>query len=383
VRAAVRIGIVAGELSGDQLGAALIRRVRQALPDARFEGIAGPQMRAAGCHAFADAEALSVMGLAEVVLHLPRLLGLRRRLLRWFLERPPQLFIGIDAPDFNLGLERRLKQRGIQTLHWVSPSVWAWRRYRLNRIRESVDCMLTLFPFETAFYHEHGVPARFVGHPLADEIPDDCQRSSARDALGIERGVLCIALLPGSRRSEIERLLPRFLAAAAECRRALPALRLVLPVASPGLTALCRGILASAGGASLGVMLIEGGARTAMCAADVVLLASGTATLECLLLKRPMVVAYRMHPLSYAVVRRMLHVPLVSLPNNLLGNRQVPEFLQDDATPGQLAGALLALLDDPALAARQVAPFAALHRELRQDAAGKVAAAVLERVGAQ
>ncbi len=377
------IGLVAGELSGDQLGAALIRRIRESRPDVRFAGIAGPQMRAAGCLALAQAEDLSVMGLTEVLVHLPRLLRLRRRVLRYFLEQPPQLFIGIDAPDFNLGLERRLKALGIPTLHWVSPAVWAWRRYRVNKIRRSVDCMLTLFPFETGFYRRHGVKAQYVGHPLADEIPQDCGRASAREALHIDPDIPCVALLPGSRRSEIERLLPRFLEAAAECRRGMPALRFVLPVASADLMDLCRDILQRGRWQHLDITVLEGQARTAMCAADAVLLASGTAALECLLLKRPMVVAYRLHPLSHLLVRRLLRVPYVSLPNNLLNRAQVPELLQSEATPSRLAGALLELLQNPGEASRQVAPFAALHDELRCDAARQVAAAVLERLSAE
>jgi lipid-A-disaccharide synthase len=377
------IGLVAGEVSGDQLGAALIRRIRESRPDVRFAGIAGPQMRAAGCLALAQAEDLSVMGLTEVLVHLPRLLRLRRRVLRYFLEQPPQLFIGIDAPDFNLGLERRLKALGIPTLHWVSPAVWAWRRYRVNKIRRSVDCMLTLFPFETGFYRRHGVTARYVGHPLADEIPQDCGRASAREALDIDTDIPCVALLPGSRRSEIGRLLPRFLEAAAECRRGMPALRFVLPVASADLMDLCRDILQRGRWQHLDITVLEGEARTAMCAADAVLLASGTAALECLLLKRPMVVAYRLHPLSYLLVRRLLRVPYVCLPNNLLNRAQVPELLQSEATPSRLAGALLELLQNPGEASRQVAPFAALHDELRCDSARQVAAAVLERLSAE
>jgi lipid-A-disaccharide synthase len=379
----LRIGLVAGELSGDRLGAALIRRIRERHPDAHFYGVAGPDMRAAGCTALADAEELAVMGPAEVLARLPRLLCLRRRLVQHFLRQPPQVFLGIDAPDFNLGLERRLKQRGIDTLHWVSPSVWAWRRYRVKKIRTSVDTLLTLFPFETRFYQDHGVQARFVGHPLADEIPDDCDREAARALLGVSTARSCIALLPGSRESEIERLLPVFLEAAARCRRAVPGLQFVLPVASPGLMPRCRAATQQTQYAQLGIMLLDGQARTALCAADAVLLASGTAALECLLLKRPMVVAYRLHALSYLLVRRLLRVPYVSLPNNLLGRCQVPEFLQSEATPEHLSAALLGLLQDPAAAARQVEPFAALHASLRCDATGQVADAVLQRICAQ
>lgn len=379
----LRIGLVAGELSGDQLGAALIQRIRARRPDTHFFGVAGPNMRAAGCTAFADVEELAVMGLAEVLGHLPRLLRLRRDLLREFLERRPHVFLGIDAPDFNLGLERRLKQQGINTLHWVSPSVWAWRRYRVRQIRRSVDSMLTLFPFETGFYRDHGVQARFVGHPLADEIPEDCGRQAARRVLGLDATGGCVALLPGSRNGEIERLLPAFLRAGVMCRRVLPELQFVLPVASPSLMSRCRAVTEHREFAQLGIILLEGQARAAMCAADAVLLASGTAALECMLLKRPMVVAYRLHPVSYLIVRSLLQVPYVSLPNTLLGRPQVPEFLQSQVTPAHLSAALLELLQDPAAAARQVEPFAAVHHSLRQDAAGRVADAVLEHCCAQ
>jgi lipid-A-disaccharide synthase len=375
-----RIAVVAGELSGDRLGAALIQRVRERRPDVRFVGVAGPRMRAAGCEVLADSDELSVMGLAEVVGHLPRLLGLRRRLLREFIDRAPRLFIGIDAPDFNLGLERRLKRRGIDTLHWVSPSVWAWRRYRLAGIRRSVNGVFTLFPFEAAFYRDHGVAARFVGHPLADEIAADCGRTAAREALDIGVDDLCLALLPGSRRDEVARLLPVFLRTVALCRKVVPELRVVLPLASPQLLPLCRAALQREPVSAASVTLLDGDARRAICAADTVLVASGTATLECLLSKRAMVVAYRMHPVSYALVRRMLRVPWVSLPNILLDRPQVPELLQSAATPERLARAVLALLTDTRLAATQVAPFEALHRELRCDAAARVADALLDRI---
>jgi len=314
----LRIGVVAGELSGDQLGAALMERIRKLNPGARFVGIAGPRMRAAGCEVLAEAEELAVMGVAEALRQLPRLLRLRRRVVRYFCAQPPQLFIGIDAPDFNLGLEKCLKRNGITTLHWVSPSVWAWRRYRLKKIRNSTDCLLTLFPFEASFYHEHHVEARFVGHPMADEIAGSIAAPLAREQLGLVADRPCLAILPGSRKSEIERLLPVFLQAAVLCKRVLPMLQLVLPVASPRLQSLCSHWLERPEHATLDVRVTEGRARDAMAAADAVLLASGTATLECLLLERPMIVAYRLHPLSYALVRYLLRVPYVSLPNNLL-----------------------------------------------------------------
>jgi lipid-A-disaccharide synthase len=376
----VRIGVVAGELSGDRLGAALIRRVLQRHPKIKFVGIAGPQMRAAGCEVLAEAEELSVMGLIEVLRALPGLVRLRRRIVRYFKAQPPQLFLGIDAPDFNFGLEKGLKRRGIRTLHWVSPSVWAWRRYRLKKMRNSTDCVLTLFPFEASFYRQHQVEARFVGHPLADEIRQADKPQSAREQLGLAPDRPCLALLPGSRKSEIERLLPRFLQTAVLCRRAVPALQFVLPVASPRLRSLCRTWLARPEYTALGIVMVEGRARDAMMAADAVLLASGTATLECMLLERPMVVAYRLHPVSFALVRRLLRVPYVSLPNNLLNQAQVPEFLQSQATPERLSAAVLEILQDPATAARQVAPFAAMRESLGHDAVGQVAELVLQQL---
>lgn len=374
---ALRIGLVAGEISGDQLGAALMEEIRARRPDVQFEGIAGPRMRAAGCHALADAEQLAVMGFTEVLRHLPRLLRLRRRLTRHFLDSPPRLFLGIDAPDFNLHVEKRLKKRGIATLHWVSPSVWAWRQKRVQSIGDSVDRMLTLFPFEAEFYRQQGVSAEFVGHPLADEIDPDCEAGSARQMLGLHADRPCVALLPGSREAEVERLLPLFLRAALLCRQSQPGLQWVLPVASAGLRARCQDYIGRAGFAAPDITVLDGQARTAMCAADAVLLASGTAALECMLLQRPMVVAYRINPLSYVFVKRMLRVPYVSLPNNLLGRMQVPEYLQDAATPEKLAAALLRLLQDPGSAARQVEPFAKLGESLRQGSAAKVADIVL------
>ncbi len=372
------IALAAGEPSGDRLGALLIRRIRQQHPQACFVGVAGPEMRAAGCEALAPSEALAVMGLAEVLQHLPALVRLRARLARQLIARAPQVFVGIDAPDFNLGLEKRLRGRAIPTLHWVSPAVWAWRRYRLKKIRACADEVLTLFPFETKFYHEQGVAARFVGHPLADEIDPDCARDATRQTLALGPHQPCLALLPGSRASEVSRLLPLFLHTASRCSSQLPGLQLVLPAATPALFDHCRDLLRRAQFAHLDVKLLEGRAREAMCAADLVLLASGTATLECLLLRRPMVVAYRMHGLSYRLIRALLRVPDVALPNILLGRRQVPEFLQDDANPAALAAAVLELLQTPALMGKQIAPFAALHQQLRRDSIEQVARRVLD-----
>ncbi|MEA3244049.1 MAG: lipid-A-disaccharide synthase, partial [Pseudomonadota bacterium] len=333
---ALRIGLVVGELSGDRLGAALIYAIRKRHPQAQFEGVAGPRMREAGCRVLADSERLAVMGLVEVLAHLPGLLRLRRKISRHFRRKPPDVFVGIDAPDFNLSLEKSLKRAGIPTVHWVCPSVWAWRQYRLDKIRHSVDLMLTLFPFEAKFLEQHGVCAQFVGHPLADEITANHSQQRVRERLGLEKNRPCIALLPGSRATEVKRLLPLFLEAAHLCRQLIAEVQFVLP-AAPGLLALCKAWLDSVRHDELAVTLLEGQARDAMTAADAVLLASGTAALECMLLERPMVVAYRLHPLSYQLVSHLLRVPYVSLPNHLLGMMQVPEYLQADATPEKLA----------------------------------------------
>ncbi len=375
----LRIGLVAGELSGDRLGAALIRAIRELCPGTQFEGIAGPDMREAGCRALVPSERLAVMGLVEVLGHLPGLLRIRRTLCRHFQQNPPDVFVGIDAPDFNLPLERRLRMVGIPTVHWVCPSVWAWRQYRLSKIRRSVDLMLTLFPFEARFLEQEGVPARFVGHPSADEISVNPSKQQARESLGLAEDRPCIALLPGSRMAEVKRLLPVFLEAAHLCRKTMGELQFVMPAATAALLPVCRSWLESAQYAGLAVSLLEGRAREVMTAADAVLLASGTAALECMLLERPMVVAYRLHPLSYQLISRLLRVPYVSLPNLLLGTRQVPEFLQTDVQPQKLAAALLELLQQPHSAQRQIEPFAQVSQQLRQNAARRAAQFIIER----
>ena len=377
----MRIGIVAGEASGDLLAADLMQAIRARVPDVRFEGIAGPLMQAAGCQVLYPAEKLAVMGLVEVLGHLPELLRIRRALRRHFLASPPDLFIGVDAPDFNLALERKLKVAGIPTVHYVSPSVWAWRPQRLAGIAKSVNLMLTLFPFEANLYHARQVPVRFVGHPLADRIPDRCQRRALRLALKLpERGRI-LALLPGSRRSEVSRLAEPFLGAALWLRNQLPDLQFVAPLATPATRQLFETTRRRVA-PDLPVTILEGQSREAMCAADVVLLASGTASLECLLLKRPMVVAYRMSPLTYWLARHLLTVPHYSLPNNLAGRPLVPEITQEDVTPERLGEALLGYLRDPAASRELVEAFTGIHHQLRQDASRNAAEAVLELVAA-
>jgi len=375
----LRIGLVAGEASGDLLGAGLIRAIRARVPDAIFEGVAGPRMEAEGCRVLYPAERLAVMGVVEVLGRYRELHAMRADLVRRFSASPPSVFIGIDAPEFNLGLEARLKARGVRTAHYVSPQVWAWRRNRLRTISRSVDLMLTLFPFEAAFYEEHGVPVRFVGHPLADRIPDEADPVAARDALGIPAGGPLVALLPGSRESEVRRLAEVFVDAARWCRERRPDLRFAVPLVNPATRSLFEAVRSRA--SDLPLTVFEGRSLEVMSAADAVLLASGTATLEAMLIGRPMVVAYRMAPLTYWLAKRLLYVDRYSIPNLLAGERLVPEFIQHAATPEALGGALLGFLDDPERSRRIHQRFASLHAALRQGADERAAEAVLALAG--
>jgi len=373
----MRIGIVAGEASGDQLAASLIRAIRTRYPAAEFEGIAGPAMQAAGCRALFTAEKLSVMGLVEVLRHLPELLRIRRAIIRHFLQNPPDIFIGVDAPDFNLGLEKRLRIAGIPTVHYVSPSIWAWRAGRAARIGECADRVLCLFPFEPAIYAQHGVAAEFVGHPMADEIPLATDAVAARTALQLPAGPV-LALLPGSRRSEVNRLGPIFLQTARRLQADFPDLQCVAPMATTGIRRLFEQ-QAARHAPGLPLILLDGRARDAIAAADAVLLASGTATLETLLLGRPMAVAYKLAPLSYILVRllRLLKVPHYALPNILADQEIVPEFMQQRARPDLLAPALAQLLQDTPARAAQCVAFAPIHQQLRCQASERAATAVL------
>ena len=389
-----RIALVAGEASGDLLGAGLITQLRERFPGAEFAGVGGPQMRAAGFSAWHDCSELAVMGLAEVLRHLPRLLRLRRtvrgRLLAW----KPDVFIGIDAPDFNLGLERGLKQRGIRTVHYVSPSVWAWRAGRAAKIGRSADRVLCLFPMEPPIYAQHGVDARFVGHPLADALPLHPDRFKAREALGLPLGAPVLALLPGSRLGEIARLGGVFLEAAARAAEATPDLRILVPAANPACRSALERLLEGPAPAALPapqrdalrtrLLLLDGRAHEAMIAADVVLLASGTATLEALLAKRAMVVAYRISGLTYAIVRglKLMKTDRYSLPNALAGERIVPELMQADCTAENLAREVLAWLQDPQRMANLQPRFEAIHHELKRDASARAAEAVAELLAA-
>ncbi|WP_374318467.1 lipid-A-disaccharide synthase [Pseudoxanthomonas kaohsiungensis] len=374
----LRFVLVAGEASGDALGAGLVEELRRRFPDARFAGIGGDAMRAAGVETWHDASELAVMGLFEVLRHLPRLLKLRREFRARALAWRPDVVIGIDAPDFNLGVERWFKQRGVPTVHYVSPSVWAWREKRAEKIGASADRVLCLFPMEPAIYARHGVDARFVGHPMADAMPLHPDREAARAALGLPAGAPVLAVLPGSRLGEIERLGEVFFEAAWQVAEEMRALHVVVPAAN----ARCRELLqAQMSRSALPVMhshLLDGQARTALAAADVVLLASGTATLEAMLSKRPMVVGYRVSPLTYRIVRALglLKVDRYALPNVLAGEDLAPELMQDDCTPARLADAVLTWFQSPAAVAALQPKYLALHEQLRQGASASAAAAV-------
>lgn len=368
----LKIALVAGEASGDILGAGLMQAIKARHPDARFIGVGGPRMQAEGLDSYFPMERLAVMGLVEVLGRLPELLKRRRRLIRSLIDEQPDVFIGIDAPDFNLGVELKLRQAGIRTVHYVSPSVWAWRQKRVLKIQRACDLMLTLFPFEAQFYEAQQVPVCFVGHPLADAIPFEADRAAARAALGLPEQGSVVALLPGSRGGEVERLGSLFLDAAERLRTLRPGLHFVLPCANAERRAQLEAMLA---GRELPVSLLDGRSHEALAACDAVLIASGTATLEALLFKRPMVVAYRVAPLTYRILRRLVKSPYISLPNLLAARLLVPELIQEAATPDALATSLAPLLDD---GAAQTEGFDAIHRTLRRGASARAAEAVLQ-----
>lgn len=390
----LRIALVAGEASGDLLGAGLIAELRRRHPDAVFGGIGGDAMRAAGLDVWHDAQELAVMGLVEVLRHLPRLLRLRRHVMQRLLTWRPQLFIGIDAPDFNLSIERRLKTRGIRTVHYVSPSVWAWRQGRAAKIGRSADRVLCLFPMEPPIYARHGVDARFVGHPLAELFAMSPDRETARQGLGISSSGMWLALLPGSRLGEIARLGPIFLAACVLVRRRFPELGILAPMANEhcGLAfkRLLDGIPPRLAGTPVGAdewqslrrstRLLDGDSHRCMVAADAILLASGTAALEAMLAKRPLVVAYRIAPLTHFIVKSLglLKIDRFSLPNVLAGATIVPEIMQKDCTPERLATTVAELLDHPNRVNESMIRFCEIHAALRQGASQRAADAVDE-----
>jgi lipid-A-disaccharide synthase len=375
----MRIALVAGELSGDLLGAGLIAALKERYPHAQFVGIGGPAMISQGMESWTPLERLAVMGLVEVLRHLPELFRIRRQLVERLLADPPAVFIGIDAPDFNLGLERRLRVQGIPTVHYVSPSVWAWRPWRVRKIARAVNLMLTLFPFEAAFYQQRGVPVRYVGHPLADEIPLHSDGREAQRVLGLSLpvGTRIVALLPGSRMGEVSRIGPLFLEAAGWLFAQRPALRFLMPAATPQIHEFLAA-LHSTQAPDLPLTLTQGHSREVMAVAEVVLLASGTATLEAMLLKRPMVVAYRVAPVTAWIARRLVTIRHFSLPNLLAGRELVPEFFQEAATRMNLGAAVLHGLDDTAAGAALAAEFVSLHIQLRRSASQQAATAIAE-----
>jgi lipid-A-disaccharide synthase len=371
------VGMVAGEASGDYLGAHLIGALRERVPGLAFVGIGGPKMEAAGLDPWYPMERLAVRGYIEVLRHFPGLLAMRRRLARRLLAARPKLFIGIDAPDFNLSLERKLKNAGIPTVHYVSPSLWAWRGGRMSRIASAVDKMLVLFPFEEPLYREAGVPAVFVGHPLADASPKKDATQTTREQLRLPAGQRTIALLPGSRQSELRYMAPTFLRAAKLIAARQPEVRFLVPLVSRETRALFEEAMYEAGAGELQLTVLFGHARDAIAASDVVLVASGTATLEAALARKPMVITYKMAEISYRLMKRMRYLPWVGLPNIIAGEFIVPEILQRDATPENLAQAVLNSLNDPVVARRLPDRLDRIRQILRKDAAARATEAVL------
>lgn len=379
----MRLACVAGETSGDLLGASVLAGLKAAQPQQvqHFAGIGGPALIAQGLQPWWTIDALSVRGYVEVLAALPRLLWMRRQLRQRILVDKPDLFLGIDAPDFNLGLERRLREAGIRTVHFISPSVWAWRRERLAGIRASVDHMLLVFPMEQAIYREAGIPATYVGHPMADEIALQPDVAAARGALGLKPDDQVVALLPGSRLAEINFLIEPFLETARRMQAQRPGLRFVLPAASAALLVRIRAQIERAGlPDQLSLSVFEGRARECLAACDAALIASGTATLEAALLKKPMVIAYRMPALSYRRMKDMGYLPWIGLPNILCNDWVVPEFVQDAVQPAALAQALLGQLDDGALREQLGRRFADLHLSLRQGCGQRSAQVLMELV---
>ncbi len=368
MRASPRIALVAGETSGDQLGGALMAVLRDRYADVRFAGIGGSHMKARGLDAWWDSDELAVMGLVEVLSQLPRLLRLRKKLQKKLLGLRPDIFIGIDAPDFNLGLEKRLRAAGITTVHYVSPTVWAWRKGRVRTVGSAADMVLCMFPFEPALYRTIDIQARYIGHPIADEIPDRSDKGVARTALGLDPNNPCIAILPGSRRSEIERLAPHLLGAAELLARRDPELQFIAPMAGRSVRDLFESALDRHG--SVECKRIDGQARSAIAAADLVLCASGTATMETMLINRPMVVVYRFNPTTYAIARglRLVKSRFIAMPNILAGEELVPELEQHEVTAERIAAQAMALLDDPGRCTVIAQKFSALHATLRNDA---------------
>jgi lipid-A-disaccharide synthase len=370
--------MVAGEASGDALGAHLIEALKEALPAARFQGIGGPRMQAAGFEVWHPAEALAVRGYVEVLRHLPAILRIRNDLRTRLSAEPPDLFVGVDAPDFNLGLEEHLRARGIQTVQYVAPQIWAWRGQRIHQLKRAVDRVLCLFPFEVPLLEGAGIPVSYVGHPLADQIPEAPNREAAREQFRLGATQTVIALLPGSRQSELEYMSDLFVRTAKLIHKQVRQAHFLVPLQSRPTRAMFEEALYRNDAQGLPITILFGHAHMAMTAADGVLLASGTAALEAALLKRTMVVTYRLSPMTVAAIkRRGQRLPYVSLPNILAGRFVVPEILQDDATPENLTQALLNQIGDKEVRSRQERVFLELHRQLRQNSRERSVEALL------
>ena len=375
----MHVGIVAGEVSGDALGAGVMKAIQARLPTARFTGICGPQMLATGAEQRYSMDSISIMGLDGLLRNLGHIIKIRRELKREFLTQPPDVFVGIDVPDFNLGLEEQLRASGIPTVHYVSPTVWAWRSYRIRKIRRAVSHMLTLFPFEAEYYRRNGVPVTFVGHPVADQIPEYDQTLTARRELEIPNNGPVLALLPGSRTSEVRRLGKLFLNTASQLAKREPSMSFVVPFANRETLAEFEDLAKQM--PQLSMHFVAGDSRKAIACSDLVLLASGTAALEAALLKKPMVVAYKVSVLTYAIVQWFSRVRYYSMPNNLLAEAIVPEFIQNDATVPNLVSALQVYLDNPDRMQYCREQFSTLHQQLRCDANRRAAETVLRIAG--
>lgn len=372
----LRIGIIAGEMSGDLLGAGLMAAIRKRRPNVQFVGIGGPAMVREGLVALYPMDRLAVMGLVEVLKRLPELLSIRRKVLDVFREQPPDVFIGIDSPDFNLRIEKELHTLGVKTVHYVSPTVWAWRQRRIHSIKRTVDMMLTLFPFEAAFYEKHEVPVRFVGHPFAHQIDLNIDNALAKRHWGFQPGDKVLAVLPGSRGGELKFMGPLFIETMRQVLAMEPRVRFIIPYANDARKRQFEKQLQEAG-ADLPILGVDGHAREVLAGADAVLVTSGTATLEAALLKRPMVVAYKWGAISHAIISRMVKTDHIALPNILAGERLVPEFLQEEATPENLARAIVQQLEDPSLRKFLRERFDQIHQSLRKNASDEAASAVL------
>ncbi len=371
------VGVVAGEASGDFLGAHLIAALRERVPGLAFVGIGGPRMEAEGLDSWFPMEKLAVRGYVEVLRHFPEIFAIRRKLARRLIAARPRLFIGVDAPDFNLGLERRLKKAGIPTVHYVSPSLWAWRGGRLSSIAASVDKMLVLFPFEEPLYRSAGIPVAYVGHPLADATPENDMTEAAKEQLRLRAGRKIVALLPGSRQSELRYMALTFVQTAKLIAARQPAVHFLVPLVSRETRAIFEEAMYAAEAGELPLTILFGHARDALAAADVVLVASGTATLETALARKPMVITYKMAGLTYRLMKRMRYLPWVGLPNIIAGEFLVPEILQHEATPENLAQAVLNSLNDPVVTRRLPERLDGIRRLLRRDTAARATEAVL------